>query len=365
MDFWMSTATAADNAAARWSYNARENSCVAAETRLRVLDYRDRLGYRTAGEILRQAYGQHPYRLVLDQPGGQLAVPVRAAVETCAQGYRLTLQGGRAVTLTGGHAVPIGGAGAWPSAIRQVALPSAVWRTARAHVVQPEYVALYERDPRYMYAGRLDGLPIESRDRVEGLAWAKAGSTRLGNGGAHLDIGQSLEDWREGSLDWAAERYRPIQTGDQLLDGIVEDVQPVGRITSIRLWLDRGGWMQTEAGLRVGHRAHELAYAWVAGETRVWESYSSREEYDEYTSAPYVLGGAGALAPAQERWDAPTLNGCWRPAYDLAAPGCPWGDVRHEDWREDGPPEEWVHLRIAETRCTTIEKVTHQMREVA
>lgn len=223
---YLSSPAAAGYSISKARYDAREASCVGITTPLRVLDYAGNTRHVPAGEILRNQE-RYPYLLLESQDGQPAMAPVRAVVKTMAKGFEIELADGRSVSLTGSHVVPGDpnhGEGSQVIAVRQVCLPKYVRDRALRGQTGDWYIVLHDDD-----------------DRLGSSAFAEEAAL----------------------LGMTVEAFRPVTPGDILLDGEVAAVRPLGFIESVRVWTDNPGWMLTESGIRLGHRIHELASAWM------------------------------------------------------------------------------------------------------
>jgi len=135
-----------------------------------------------------------------------------------------------------------------------------------------------------------EGIPVVSsseRGAFVGKLMAETfNADRRSAGGVYVEAGQPFLAAVRADCRAVTEPLRPIVGGDHLLDGIVDRVDPQGRIDSVRLWADHPGWLQTESGIRLGHRAHELAGAWG---TQRWTPATA----EEIEADPWLYEGYG------------------------------------------------------------------------
>ena len=55
-----------------------------------------------------------------------------------------------------------------------------------------------------------------------------------------------------------------LRPGDEIMDGVIESIEPMGKIDAVRLWTGFPAWIQTPEGLSIGTRWHEIMLAWFS-----------------------------------------------------------------------------------------------------
>ena len=55
-----------------------------------------------------------------------------------------------------------------------------------------------------------------------------------------------------------------LRPGDEIMDGTIESIEPMGKIDAVRLWTGFPAWIQTTEGISIGTRWHEIMLAWFS-----------------------------------------------------------------------------------------------------
>lgn len=72
-----------------------------------------------------------------------------------------------------------------------------------------------------------------------------------------------VEDWGDRQISEQMICFAgDVRAGMILLDGEVAEVHDIGEIDAVRLWTAHPAWIQTDQGVRIGTRWHEVGHAW-------------------------------------------------------------------------------------------------------